>query len=388
MRFIKFIAIIIVFTSILSLTGCTFFDYFTVDRDRNDNAFDIDESKNKLAVLLKKNGIFDTSEIREKLNGFLDAVENNLEIDTIGVFQVDADSLDDLDAFVENLYYEEDVGYIIMIGRDLAWDGDGWKKIGNDIRVAFRRVNDKLCYIGSRDPGERGLPPGTSDYKDIAISWIVAPEICYSNKTADEINSMKRDIISRIISTYTYYHNNANEVINRFKKSTLYIYDQNNLHTFYEKEFNDRYQFDWTLVINTDYDKVWEEMKKHHLILQYRVHGTRNSLMINQNASEVFTTVDDYLAFIEKNGLPSLFIDAGACEWIVFQRNCTPYSSGINYCWPQVNICNGVWAHYGGLFSPACKELSSTSTYLGYVLRRHQTSAIVFGDITAHMHIN
>jgi len=384
MKLNNIIIIIITIIIIFFVISFTLFNYFLTNQNGNNTA-NIDESKNKLAVLVKKDGVFDSIQIIEKLNVFLDAVKSDLNLDNVGVFQAPATSLDILDEFVENLYYQENVGYIIMIGNDLAWDNDHWKNINPDIETAFLYVNDELCYLEPREPDQQGKPSGSSDYKDIAISWIFAPDICDSNKTIDQINEIKKDIVEDIISTYTSYHNNPKEILNKFIQSCLYIYDQNSLNTFYEREFNNRYQFDWTLVMNTDYEKIEEELQKNHLISTYRVHGTKTVLMINQSESEAFTSVDDYQEFIKNNDLPSLFIDAGACESSVFQRDCSSTSSGVQYCWPQVNICNGVWAYYTSISSPACKEVSSTSTFIGYVLRHHQTSTIVFGDITAHL---
>ena len=381
---LELLGFIIAFAVLFSVIGITFLEYINSNGIDNESNTYIDESKNKIAVVVKKDGIYDTSKIREELSSFLDSIKSDLDIDNIGVCRADVDSLDDLDQIVENLYYEDDVGYIILVGRNLAWEGDGWKELQSDIQSAFWHVNDELCYLEEREPDEQGKPLGSSEIRNIAISWIMAPDICFNDKSSDEINDMKKEIVSSVISTYTSYHNNPRETLNQFNQSCLYIYMSDALITFYNREFDNRYQFNWILVINTQYDKVWEEMQKKHLILDYFVHGTSRTLMINQSESEAFTTVEDYANFIEENGIPALFVNAGACESKVFQYDCPITKSGIYYCWPQVNICNGVWAYYS-MLSPACKALSTTSPFIGHVLRHYQTQTIVFGDITAHM---
>lgn len=379
----KIILILALLIVIFFLTGCTFFDYFKPKSKENN--IDVDESKDNLAILLKKDSTYDNITLIELLNELLDSIQMDLGINNIGVLPVNFNSLDELDEFIEDLYYDEDVGYAIMIGRNLAWGKEGWEDIKSDIQAAFWHINDELCFLESNEFDNQGLPAGCSGVKDIAISWIVAPDFCNYDKTSEEIDEMKREIVNTIISNYIKYHNNPSEILGQYRQSCLYVYKQDSLNTFYERDFNNGYQFEWTLVLNTQYDKVWEEFGNKHLILYYAVHGTRTKLMINKSASDVFITVDDYAEFIEKNSLPSLFVDYGACESTVFQYDCNNVQSGIYYCWPQLQLYHGAWAFYGSLPLDARAELSTTSTFIGHVLRHYQTSTIVFGDIAAHM---
>ncbi len=380
-------------TILYFLTGCTFLDYFNLRSNEkpgynwedNGNDFNVDESKNNLAILLKTNSTYDNKTVIENLNDLLDSIQIDLGINNVGVLPVDFNSLDELDQFIEDLYYDKDIGYVIMIGRNLAWEGNGWVDIDDEsIEAAFWHINNELWFLEFNENDNKGLP-FSSGVKDIAISWIMAPDFCNYDKTSEEINEMKRGIVNTIISTYTEYHNDPSKVLGQYQQSCLYIYKSDSLKTFYERDFNNGYQFEWTLVLNTQYDKVWEELGNKHLILDYRVHGTRTKLMINKSASDAFITVDDYAEFIEKNSLPSLFVNYGACESTVFQYNCLDGQPGIYYCWPQLQLYHGVWAYYGSLPLEARAELSTMSTFIGHVLRHYRTSVIVFGDITAHM---
>jgi len=346
------------------------------------------EIKNKsynLGVIIKKDGLYDNFEIENKLNLLLNSIKNDINLDNVGIIKADITSLDELDLVVENLYYNKNVRYLIMVGRDLAWEGeDGWKKLKSDIESAFWYVNDELCYLNVREPDEQGKPSGSSEIRDIAISWVIAPDIYFEDKSLEEINKLKRNIVSNIITTYTEYHNNPQKIFDSFEKSCLYIRDNESIPSFYENSFDSGYQFDWILVMNTDFEKVWDEMKKGHLILEYVVHGTPYSLMISQSDSEFFTYIEDYNNFIEIYGLPVLFVSAGACDRNVIQRSCT--NTGICFCWPQVNIYNGVWAYFTPGGNSADMENSfSKDKFIGESVLKNQCQIIIYGDITSHM---
>lgn len=378
-----FVIVAVVF-SISIITSHTNY-IFTKNKLLTDDQHFINPAEGKLAIIVKENGIYDDPDIENQLYEFLLSVKNDLDLDNVGIQYFNGDSLDDLDNFVGSLYYHDDVRYIIMVGRNLAWEGeDGWKQIDDrSIIDAFWAVNDRLHFRGPNHRIE-GYP--LYGIKDIAISWIIEPDVCYSYNSQDEIDEIKKEIILNIITTYTEYHNNFENTINDFKKSCLYVYDKEFLPDFYEEYFNAGYQFDWTLVLNTEYDKVWNELSKKHLVFDYSIHGLRNMLSIkNPNDKYLPFTVELYLNFIEKNGIPALFVDATACESEIFQGKCIPTDSGIIYCWPTVNICNGVWAYYSIGPCDATKAFSTTSPFLGYVLRNYKTNTVVFGDITAHI---
>ena len=111
---------------------------------------------------------------------------------------------------------------------------------------------------------------------------------------------------------------------------------------------------------------------------------TKDKIFLSYNSEEDYTTTEQYNVFSKENGLPALFVEANACESDIIQKECNALSPEINYCWPQVNIGNGVWAYYS-MSSKACNAFSSTEPFLGEVLRNYKTQTVVIGDITAHM---
>ncbi len=396
------IKILTIMISIILITsvGLISISNLTINNDNNNRSKTDNiqiQAEGKLAIIVKENGIFDDPVIEKQLYEFLSSVKKDLNLENIGVQYFNGSTLEELDAFTELLYYKNNVRYLIMIGRNLAWEKEeDWKKINHDIIYAFSCINSKLTFLKDRklktysewvvnlNNSENCPEVVAYETKDIAVSWIVAPDICNSSKTEYEINEMKKEIISNIITTYTNYHNNSGEILNSFSRSCLYIYGSDTPQSSYE-DVNKRYQMPWTLVLNTDYNKVWNELKKKHLVLEYSVHGTPSGLVISQSEIDKGISVDDYNNFIKENGLPALFVDAGACGSDVFQRDCDFFSSEINYCWPTVNICNGVWAYYSiGSLDP-CRAFSTTAPFLGCVARNYKNQMIVFGDITAHM---
>ena len=144
--------IIIIILSIL-LSGCMRRSYV------NWEYFKIDESKNKLAIIIKNGGIYDTPEITSRLEDFLESVKNDLDVENISICYTNASSLDELDQFVEKLYHEKDMRYAILIGKKLFLKDN----------VTSTSIWDKLHYIKEKEPSSPPFPH-PSYYYDVAIS--------------------------------------------------------------------------------------------------------------------------------------------------------------------------------------------------------------------------
>lgn len=332
-----------------------------------------DENKNKLAVIIKKDGIYDTPKIREELNTFLLSVKKDVGIDNVGVQRVKTNSLNETDQFIENLYYNKDVGYIIIIGEDVVCKSiDEWRK---ETPRLFKVVDEKLSVIGEKKlEGPR-----------IALSWILPP--------FNYLDDDKKDFVSKIITTYTYYHNHPQEILSKFNRSSLVICKPVEYEFMIQMD-SPLYSFPWVKISNTDSGKVREEMKKGHLVFYYLVHGWEKEVEFGLDTDGSSTTIEEFLQFVEENGLPGLFVEPGACEhtrpviatkWWIF-----PSSDEI-CCWPQANLWSGVWAYYkitgSSLECESIRRGFSEEPFLGYVVRRYAWDFCnrIYGDITAHM---
>ncbi|MCK4365252.1 MAG: hypothetical protein KAW45_04325 [Thermoplasmatales archaeon] len=331
----------------------------------SNNLFTIDESKNKLAVIIRKNGIYDIPKIQEKLEDFLQAVNQDLNIENVGICHTDVNSLDELDHYMEQLYHEKNVGYVVLIGDDLP--------LGDNVNY---NINHELAYINEKEP-----PQKFTLYFDIAISLIVAP----TSYSVEE----KIDFINNVISIYTDYHNNAQNILSQFDTTYLFIKDP--FFTLYPAG----YQFSEVELHNTQHEKIIEEMKRGHLCLLYSVHGSDRTIGIGlsggeQDYNKVSTTLEEYSNFIQENGLPALFVEAHHC--------------GKSILWALENMKQGVWAYYtlGGIWSLSdpyekrgdlppsgivpMQKAFSEEPFIGYAVRHHLTdSVLIYGDITAHM---
>ena len=331
----------------------------------------VDESKNKLAILIKKNGIYDTSEIKEELNAFLLSVKNDIGIDNVGVQRVETHSLNETDQFVEDLYYSKDVGYIIMIGRDLVCKSiEEWREETPNL---FMLADEKLSVIkGKKLEGPR-----------IALSWIMAP---FNYPDED-----KREFVSNVIKTYTYYHNHPREILAKFDRSYLMLVHPDNYENFYID--SPQYSFPGTKVWTTNHSGVMKEMKKGHLVFCYVTHGWEKGVEFGLDPDGSETTIEEYSKFIEENGLPGLFVEPGSCfsnRPVIRKWWPLPPAEKL-CCWPQANIGNGVWAYYyiggGDLHCESIRKGFSEGPFIGYVVRRYHYDFChgIYGDITAHM---
>jgi len=125
-----------------------FFDFPGLISHYPTQHFKVDETKNKLAVIIKKDGIYDTSKIRGELDAFLLSVKNDIGIDNVGVQRIETSSLNETDQFVEQLYYNRDVCYMITIGRDLVCESiEKWRE---DKPNLFSLADEKLSVIGEK----------------------------------------------------------------------------------------------------------------------------------------------------------------------------------------------------------------------------------------------
>lgn len=88
------------------------------DKQGIDCICDLDESKNRLAVIIKESGIYDNLELGSSINAFITAVD--LDTSVAGSLQkFNGNSFEELDSFIEDLYYNSDVAYVILVGEDL-----------------------------------------------------------------------------------------------------------------------------------------------------------------------------------------------------------------------------------------------------------------------------
>ena len=299
-----------------------------------------DTTRNKVVIIIKKDGVYDDKSLINKFNEYFIAVKKHLNIENVGVQKFSGSTIKELDQFIENLVKKQYVGYIIFVGEDLPIVDKNENTGG--FMLDFPAINDIYSYVG------RKRQVSVNECVDLAISYVFPPLI-YPNEN-------KRLFIKEIFSNFIKYHNNPEEIFNDFKDILIIGWDDNigaplgdQLNPSKFSEYRKIYFYPVTYVLNSDFEKVHSEMKKKHLIFGYNVHGLPNLLGIELSGeskenlqNKITSTNQEVLDFYNQNGQFSLFIGIkGACG----QEFLSEF--GIeNCCWPQTWLKTGNWAAY------------------------------------------
>jgi len=365
-----------------------------------------DPNKNKVAIVIAKVGIYDNERMSSQASAYFAAVKKDLGIDSAGLKKFNGtrmDNLDELQNFTSDLYFNDDVAYIILVGDDLPIGNvtnettyalfmkgitvnipiyDVWNKLecANRNCSAVNRL-----YTLEEEKCETDPVTGFYDCKilelcrDIGVS-VILPPIYYSDED-------KVDFILGVLQTYTGYHENFTALNSTYERSMLAVLDTLETDERYVLRKEDvGYDLPMTSVYNDQTQSVETELKKKRMLLFLDVHGTRGTVglgLISQGEIPGYTTLNDYLGFVKENGLPALFVDNGACEWNILKH----VESFPHCCWPQAFLKSGVWAYYSGEGPNQIwrKSISEEQT-IGMAVRKGSESfALIFGDILAHM---
>jgi len=338
----------------------------------------INANKNKFTVIIKDDGIYDNAMLRQKLDAFLGSVKKDLAIENTGISYFQGNSLKELDTYIEKLYYEHEVSYIIYVGDEL-----NLKDVLNDSRSAWE---EELPLVGKKSNLDKETLNPDALCKDVAISWILPPST-YSDKE-------KVDFVGRAIDTYTRYHNNENNILGDYSDDHLHIQWDNNVSYAdygssidsgaddpdYDPVPDQDYLKNIIVVLNSDKQKVEEELRNKHYLWSYHVHGSFDTIGIglpprNGYRQSPYVYLNDFAAFVDEIGTPALLVQSAACGGTT--TNLDNFNVTNYCCWPQRMIDSGVWAYYShGYYA---------GQFIGSELRHNPTTqTFVFGDITAH----
>lgn len=369
--------------------------------------------KNKVAMVVLKEGIYDTDRTNFQVLEYYKSVKKDLNIENVGLKKFEGKTIEELDKFVENLYLNDDVGYIIFIGDDLPVIREQTIEFisrNNDTGIATYRISEPTGKedIIEEPRGSKPLSVGkfawlALDYSkklectkkdcdqllcnDIATSFIFPPLLYSANE--------KLDFVLSILATYTNYHENFSTIIKKYQKSSLFIYDS----TLNKEGHIDSlkgYGLPIIQVPNTEPEKVTAELKKKHLILSFNVHGLPTSVGMGlhyvgpqpTSGQPYYTSLEEYSKFAKENGAPALFFtDTTACYGAGLRN---PQGEEKYCCWLQIFMESGVWANYGlGGRSDQVSRMKrdfSNEKSIGLAIRKRVIQQdFVYGDILAHM---
>ena len=320
------------------------------------------EEKDKVVVVVRKGGIYDSEEIGSQASEYYEAVRKDLGIGNAGVRKFEGTTIAELDEFASSLYVDDDVGYVILIGDDLPVADVNETSIEN-----LAAIYEKL-ECANRDCDSHSC-------RDMAVSYILPP-LKYTNEA-------KTDFVLKVLETYTGYHENFDSVIGQYDGSILAIEDP---------EGGPRprgYDLPVVAVLNTEYAKVAEEMKKKHVLLFLGVHGSTTAVGLGLAVKGMspgvtgpyYTSLEEYSEFTDEYGAPALFVDSGACQSMAIKDA----ADQSPCCWPQAFMDSGVWVYYViSMDTPLGTNFANKT--IGLAIRKYVISQdFIFGDILAHM---
>ena len=378
-----------------------------------------DPTKNKVAVVIGKGGIYDSERLASQVSEYFKAVKKDLGIENAGLKKFEGKTLaeiDKLDKFVDELYLNEDVAYIVFIGDDLPIGDTANEPTSHQYREGYWPIDPPVIYIQHKlgcvnrdcnfpvplkaiEPTEKCImpPPPISNsvetckrlrlQKDVGISFILPP-VKYSDED-------KANFVLNVLRTYTNYHNDFATIINKYQKSVLAISNSKTKPT--DSRDLPGYKLPHMLLSPSrgEYEEINNELKKKYLVLLLGVHGTRTTVGLGFKKEDQIT-LEEWSNFVEENGLPALFVESDASESLFMRPDPSDKerTERTYCCWPQVFMESGVWAYsvYGmsanlipGSEGLKVRESISTEETIGLAIRKNTHTPIIWGDILAHM---
>ena len=297
-----------------------------------------DENRNKVAVIVKKWGVYDNDKILNKVNDYFSAVKKHINIDNVWLKKFDGNSINDFDEFIESLVKKEFVWYIIIAWTDLPITKEDNGLNSLDVLT----INEKYWYIGRERVGS-----DVDKCQDVAISFL--PD---SMNMSDQ---EKEEFIISMFEKYTSYHNDPESIYNKFSKNVLMIEDID--FTSYQNTwYRSIHFYNSTILKNNQYDQIRFEVEKKPIMLLYNVHWAPTILwlwLFESNKTDDWSKTysnneSDVLAWYNKHGEVSLFIDVMAACYndILANKN-----KGF-CCRPQTRMKVWVWTHFQVLWDP------------------------------------
>jgi len=344
-----------------------------------------DESRNKVTVIIKENGIYDNSQVISKINQYFTSVKSHLNIDNAGVKKFKGNSIPELDLFIENLVKEEYIGYIILVGSDLpVVKSTDTFPLSLDIGT----LNDQYEFVGRiRNSAEN------VNCVDVAISSVFAPE----SYTDEE----KSNFIVSVFSNFVQYHNNPESTYSKYNGILAIDWDNSlsegigfpvggGLNPVNYNDYRRIYYYPTTYNLNTEFNNIHNNLK-NKLLFIYNVHGVPSAVGIGLsepvstteiNSETIFTDLEEMSSFEKINGQPSLFIQIfSACDQDVLDQD----STDIFCCWPQEWLKTKAWTVYTVFGSPNHNNFNKflyDEKVVGKALRKtYHNQNMVYGDI-------
>ncbi len=363
-----------------------------------------DESRNKVAIIIKENGTFDNPKTINSFNEYFASVKKHLNIDNAGVQKFNGTTIDELDKFIEDMVVNNFAGYIILVGEDLPISlseepQPQWACMpyGGTI-LNSPDIREKFSKVGTPTNDESlGCP-------DVAITTVIAPQ------TTEFTNEKKNEFMQEVFENFAKYHNDPQQTFAEFDQKILLIVDlitsaPGNVvtepYTSAPDQLSDYrtiYFYDTLYALNTEHEKIRQEFEKNPLILMYDVHGLPQALglgifdpqttPVNPIDNVTYVSPQQMIEYSKNTG-KTLFINIrSACCQHVLKANPHPQQTVPQEfcCWPQAWLASGAWtvSTVSGPYHHSFERWFFKEKVLGKALRKTNSGqTIVYGDVLA-----
>lgn len=337
----------------------------------------IDETRNKLAVVIKKQGIYDTTSVRNAILQYTKAASRNVGVVNGRIVKFEGSTINELEELMDRLYTERNIAYVVLVGDDLPVAQDVFS-----VQAQLETVS------GEYSDAERKC-------REMAISYVLPPiSNPFIGKESTGPKIEKRTFIEQIFKTYAKYHRKPESYFEKYKGFLRIEHDP-----ALSKSFGEPiplpplgYSLPTTEVLNSNHQEIQSQLKQKHLLLRFDVHGAVDIIGMGLNLSglsdedygSIYTSLEEYGNFVKMNGLPALFVDSGSCQATTIS------APGVNLCcWPQMFFRSGVWAYYtlggSGIEKLNIEKALEGGETFGYLLRKMPHGQFyIYGDVVAH----
>ncbi len=341
---------------------------------------------NKIAVIIKEEGIYDNEELIEIVSDYFVAVRENLGVGNVGVKKFTGDNIAQLHDFIEEIYDEEKAGFFMLVGDDLPIEGNE-HYLATEMRHIRPEEKAGLLETHCSDIALSYLPP-FNIYDDLLEdpreegSLLINPD------------EMKVSFAKKLIIGFASNHRNP-RLTQGYNRGVLDIRWDPSLGSDecgrqrWSRLISSGYELPHVTLANRNYGEIEDAFMQNNSIFTLWTHGSSDSVGMGLNpsgedgCSGVYTTREEYKEFIVENSKQPLFVDVTACEFYFT----TPRE---NCCWPQLALDMGSWAFYGTLGDfesghvTAYQRAITREKSLGGASRRaFVEDFIIFGDVLA-----
>ncbi len=362
-------------TDFCCLSACVANPVCVVNPDtgkQNDCACQLNPYKEKVAVLIKANGELDTDSVNTSISAYLEKAAAHRGKVSIGLKKFSGTTFDDLKTYVHDLYHNQGLGSLIIVGRDLP--------------VFSQSTDVTLVSEAAFDIGYVDKQPVFGTCRDMSVSFVI-PRISPMGDYSP---------IQFVVDTFgrfAAYHADTDGIRSSFKKEALTVQWDNQIDVSCGENlplFELQRTLPNTTILNTQHQTLKNKMLEKFPFQQHDIHGAPNVQglgLLNypdgeKDCTSIYVDLLQFDDFIRQNPAQFLLVTSKACKSSVVDYVYFP-----NCCFPQKFLELGSWIYYyfggGGSDIVKANDLLLSGGTVSEASRKLTVQSIVFGDILA-----